>query len=90
MIKRLCEAGQQVAHREKRSTVQHKDIGKIIGAVIPSISALINDWVLATVVRKADEFLFLEGVFSVVILISIIMLISIGQKLCRGPLRNLR
>lgn len=88
MIKRLCEAGQQVAHREKRSTVQHKDIGKIIGAVIPSITALINDWVLATVVRRADEFLFLEGVFSV-ILISIIMLINIGQKLCRGPLRNL-
>ncbi|KAF9561347.1 hypothetical protein CPC08DRAFT_610871, partial [Agrocybe pediades] len=41
-IKRLCEAGQQVAHREKRSTVQHKDI--------------------ATVVRKADEFLFLEEI----------------------------
>ena len=34
MIKRLCEAGQQVAHREKRSTVQHKDIGEIIGVVI--------------------------------------------------------
>lgn len=34
MIKRLCEAGHQVAHREKRSTVQHKDIGEIIGVVI--------------------------------------------------------
>jgi len=44
MIKRLCEAGQQVAHREKRSTVQHKDI--------------------ATVVRKADEFLFLEEIMA--------------------------
>jgi len=44
MIKRLCEAGQQVAHREKRSTVQHKDI--------------------ATVVRKADEFLFLKEIMA--------------------------
>ncbi|KAF8967078.1 histone-fold-containing protein [Flammula alnicola] len=43
-IKRLCEAAQQVAYKEKRSTVQHKDI--------------------AMVVRKADEFLFLEVDFS--------------------------
>ncbi|KAH9480544.1 DNA polymerase epsilon subunit C [Psilocybe cubensis] len=41
-IKRLCEASQHVAHREKRSTVQHKD--------------------LATVARRADEFLFLEEI----------------------------
>ncbi|KIM43301.1 hypothetical protein M413DRAFT_444120 [Hebeloma cylindrosporum] len=41
-IRRLCEAGQQVAHREKRSTVQHRDI--------------------AAVVRKADEFMFLEEI----------------------------
>ncbi|KAF8908995.1 histone-fold-containing protein [Gymnopilus junonius] len=41
-IKRLTEAGQQVAHREKRATVQHRDI--------------------ATVVRRADEFLFLEDI----------------------------
>lgn len=27
-IKRLTEAGQHVAHKEKRTTVQHKDIGK--------------------------------------------------------------
>ncbi|RDB17967.1 putative transcription factor C16C4.22 [Hypsizygus marmoreus] len=41
-IKRLCEAGKRVAEREKRATVQHKD--------------------LATVVRKVDEFLFLEEI----------------------------
>ncbi|KAG5648443.1 hypothetical protein DXG03_005017 [Asterophora parasitica] len=41
-IKRLSEAGQRVAERERRTTVQHKDI--------------------ATVVRKADEFLFLEEI----------------------------
>ncbi|KAG6878095.1 hypothetical protein C0993_012422 [Termitomyces sp. T159_Od127] len=40
-IRRLTEAGKMVAEREKRATVQHKDI--------------------ATVVRRADEFLFLEG-----------------------------
>ncbi|KAK2459648.1 hypothetical protein APHAL10511_008293 [Amanita phalloides] len=39
-IKRLCQASQRAAEREKRATVQYRDI--------------------ATVVRKADEFLFLE------------------------------
>jgi Histone-like transcription factor (CBF/NF-Y) and archaeal histone len=29
-IKRLSEAGQRVAEREKRSTVQHKDIGAVL------------------------------------------------------------
>lgn len=29
-IKRLSEAGKSVAEREKRSTVQHKDIGAIL------------------------------------------------------------
>jgi len=28
-IRRLCEAGQQIADREKRSTVQHRDIGQV-------------------------------------------------------------
>ena len=28
-IKRLVEAGQKVAEREKRSTVQHRDIGTL-------------------------------------------------------------
>ncbi|KAL1742037.1 hypothetical protein HDZ31DRAFT_44141 [Schizophyllum fasciatum] len=41
-IRRFCQAGQRVADREKRTTVQHRD--------------------LATVVRKADEFLFLEEI----------------------------
>ncbi|KAI4525550.1 hypothetical protein K525DRAFT_191212 [Schizophyllum commune Loenen D] len=40
-IRRFVQAGQRVAEREKRATVQHRD--------------------LATVVRKADEFIFLEG-----------------------------
>ncbi|KAI3610982.1 short-chain dehydrogenase reductase sdr [Moniliophthora roreri] len=43
-IKRLIQAGQSVAEREKRATVQVKD--------------------LATVVRKADEFLFLEEILN--------------------------
>lgn len=41
-IRRFCQASQRVAEREKRQTVQHRD--------------------LATVVRKADEFLFLEEI----------------------------
>ncbi|KAJ4482461.1 hypothetical protein J3R30DRAFT_2177400 [Lentinula aciculospora] len=40
-IKRLCQAGQKAAEKERRATVQHKD--------------------LATVVRRADEFMFLDG-----------------------------
>ncbi|KAL0578958.1 hypothetical protein V5O48_003050 [Marasmius crinis-equi] len=43
-IKRLCQEGQRIAEREKRSTVQSKD--------------------LATIVRKADEFMFLEEILS--------------------------
>ncbi|KIK69754.1 hypothetical protein GYMLUDRAFT_151370 [Collybiopsis luxurians FD-317 M1] len=45
-IKRLCQAGQRVAEKEKRSTVQYKD--------------------LTTVVRKADEFMFLDEIISLV------------------------
>ncbi|KAG6887254.1 hypothetical protein C0992_013154 [Termitomyces sp. T32_za158] len=41
-IRRLTEAGKMVAERERRATVQHKDI--------------------ATVVRRVDEFLFLEEI----------------------------
>jgi DNA polymerase epsilon subunit 4 len=60
-IRRLCEAGQQVAHREKRSTVQHRDIGQVYytnscdGETNPRFHNA------AAVVRKADEFMFLEG-----------------------------
>ncbi|KAF9068638.1 hypothetical protein BDP27DRAFT_1327039 [Rhodocollybia butyracea] len=43
-IKRLCQAGKRVAEKERRTTVQHKDI--------------------ATVVRKADEFMFLDEIIS--------------------------
>ncbi|KAK7056635.1 hypothetical protein VNI00_002352 [Paramarasmius palmivorus] len=43
-IKRFIQAGHQAAEREKRTTVQVKD--------------------LATIVRKADEFLFLEEVLN--------------------------
>jgi len=41
-LKRISEAAMAIAERERRTTVQHKDI--------------------ATVVRKADEFLFLEEI----------------------------
>ncbi|KAF8158251.1 hypothetical protein B0H34DRAFT_447521 [Crassisporium funariophilum] len=63
-IKRLTEAGQQIAHREKRATVQHKDI--------------------ATVVRKADEFLFLEGVSLIIDAWTPHARVPFHQKLCRG------
>ena len=66
MIKRLCEAGQQVAHREKRSTVQHKDIGEIIGVVISLPMNVDGRGEIATVVRKADEFLFLKGMYPAI------------------------
>ncbi|KAE9402317.1 hypothetical protein BT96DRAFT_918327 [Gymnopus androsaceus JB14] len=43
-IKRLCQAGQRAAQKERRTTVQHKD--------------------LATVIRKADEFMFLGEIIT--------------------------
>ncbi|KAK7464702.1 hypothetical protein VKT23_005909 [Stygiomarasmius scandens] len=43
-IKRLTQAGQRLAEKEKRSTVQNKD--------------------LVSIVRKVDEFLFLEEIIS--------------------------
>ncbi|KAJ3735916.1 hypothetical protein DFJ43DRAFT_1055021 [Lentinula guzmanii] len=40
-IKRLCQAGHKAAEKERRTTVQHKDI--------------------VAVIRRADEFMFLDG-----------------------------
>ena len=61
-IKRLSEASHHIAHREKRVTVQQRDIGAIISA--PQMSTRIgsSDFnEIASVTRRADEFLFLEG-----------------------------
>ncbi|KAM6494131.1 Histone-like transcription factor (CBF/NF-Y) and archaeal histone domain containing protein [Amanita muscaria] len=60
-IKRFCEAAQKVAEREKRATVQHRDIGS--SSQTTWKSRLVNLWTIAAIVRKADEFLFLDGVF---------------------------
>jgi hypothetical protein len=49
-----------IAEREKRSTMQYKDIGNY--NLTFEVRLLICHE--ATVVRKADEFLFLEGAFS--------------------------
>ncbi|KAG6831653.1 hypothetical protein H0H87_004603 [Tephrocybe sp. NHM501043] len=56
-IKRLVEASKMVAEREKRATVQHKDIGVSLTHLIREPYSCSP----ATVVRRADEFLFLEG-----------------------------
>ena len=62
-IQRIAEAAQQVAERERRSTVQAKDLGE---------SSLILSYLLAlrsssrcsvASVRRADEFAFLEGTY---------------------------
>lgn len=48
-----------MAEREKRSTVQHKDIG---ASRLLSDTGRYDKNDLATVVRRADEFMFLEGI----------------------------
>jgi DNA polymerase epsilon subunit 4 len=58
-IKRLCEAARANALKEKRATVQQKDLGPFFtNVILPSDSHISFS---AAVVRRADEFLFLEG-----------------------------
>jgi DNA polymerase epsilon subunit 4 len=58
-IKRLCEAARANALKEKRATVQQKDLGPLFTNVMLSSDLHIS--FSAAVVRRADEFLFLEG-----------------------------
>jgi DNA polymerase epsilon subunit 4 len=60
-IKRLSEASHHIAHREKRVTVQQRDIGAIICSSTVVAYWLIRLHGIASVTRRADEFLFLEG-----------------------------
>ena len=57
-VKRICQASQRIAEREKRATVQQRDIGTSRFASRDIMAKIHN---AATVVRKADEFIFLEG-----------------------------
>lgn len=60
-IKRLCQAGQKAAEKERRTTVQHKDLGEHRTLEFISLLFLTNNLDPATVVRRADEFMFLDG-----------------------------
>ena len=57
-IKRLSQACQRLAEREKRTTVQQKDVGKVLLFCVVCYS---SEHLVAGIVRRADEFLFLEG-----------------------------
>ena len=60
-IQRIAEAAQQVAERERRSTVQAKDLGES-SLILSYLLALISSSRCSvTSVRRADEFAFLEG-----------------------------
>ena len=59
-IKRLSEASHHIAHREKRVTVQQRDIGTTVCSSTYEYLAHCNS-IQASVTRRADEFLFLEG-----------------------------
>ncbi|KAF8650136.1 hypothetical protein AX16_005372 [Volvariella volvacea WC 439] len=59
-IKRLAGHAQRVAERENRATVQHKDIGA--RTTFWHLACLLNEVLPATVVRREDEFLFLEEI----------------------------
>jgi DNA polymerase epsilon subunit 4 len=58
-IKRITSASRKVAIREKRSVVQHKDLG--ISLCNSLERAHESTPLAAAVVRKVDEFVFLEG-----------------------------
>lgn len=57
-IKRLSQACQRLAEREKRTTVQQKDVGKVFLFCVTCFS---SQHLVANIVRRVDEFLFLEG-----------------------------
>ncbi|KAH0832203.1 hypothetical protein J3R83DRAFT_13123 [Lanmaoa asiatica] len=58
-IKRLSQACQRLAEREKRATVQQRDVGKVSLFCVVCCS---SQHLVANIVRRVDEFLFLEGV----------------------------
>ncbi len=61
-IQRIAEAAQQVAERERRSTVQAKDLGECFESGHPQILLTMRRCSVASV-RRADEFAFLEGMY---------------------------
>ena len=64
-IKRLTIAAQKQAEREKRTTVQKKDIGElylILGHLHYVLTCLLS--FAGLIVKRADEFFFLEGDYS--------------------------
>ncbi|KAF8134021.1 hypothetical protein EV363DRAFT_1258695 [Boletus edulis] len=56
-IKRLSQACQRLAEGDKRATVQQKDVGKVALSYVVCCS---SQSLLANIVRRVDEFLFLE------------------------------
>ena len=59
-IKRISEASYHIAHREKRVTVQQRDIGTMSCPSEVAFDSSSHNH-KASVTRRADEFLFLEG-----------------------------
>lgn len=60
-IKKLSQACQRLAEREKRTTVQQRDVGNVSPVFFLTWYAADLDISVANIVRRADEFLFLEG-----------------------------
>jgi hypothetical protein len=58
-IKRLSEAAQRVAERERRTTIQSRDLSMY--QIDMWYFEFSQSYIQAAVVRKADEFVFLEG-----------------------------
>ena len=52
-------AAQKQAEREKRTTIQRKDVGEAF-LYKPGVNALISA-LTAVIIKRADEFFFLEG-----------------------------
>lgn len=63
-LKRYSESLYNLASRDRRTTVQYKDNGVSLNlGTCVKCQYDLDDCSSATLVRKADEFLFLEGLF---------------------------
>jgi hypothetical protein len=56
-MKRFAEANAMAAQKDKRTTTQHKDLGEWHMCA----HSIFAHWTKANVVRRADEYAFLEG-----------------------------
>lgn len=89
-IRRIVVAGQRQAKGENRSTVKHQDLGMSNSFDRCVMTLSLHFIPLASVVRRIDEFMFLEGVSEHIPSLSRRFTFPfVHQTFCRGWLRDL-